>query len=256
MQKLLSFQLVPKYVCCAMISVIYEDAALIVVEKPAGTPVYPFGPFDPGTLAQSLTERYPELAQVGPPLQAGTIHRLDNHTSGLIVVGRTAASFDALCAQWNNHETLKEYTALALRDTPPHAVIKTAIAHHPRKKRKMLVCESERKIKHYKAREAHTEFETLKTYRLGPGLVYSLLRVEITTGVRHQIRVHLASIGHPLAGDRLYQNALKRMQDRTGLNRQFLHLGRVVLKHPTTGKRIEVVCNLPPDLQSVLDSLD
>lgn len=224
-----------------MLQIFYEDEALMVVEKPAGMPVYPLHPEEVGTLANLLLPHAPELAQVGAPLQAGTLHRLDNHTSGLIVVARTQEAHEKLSAQWNTPDVTKTYTALVVGLLSGSGTIAAAIAHHPRKKNKMVVDEKN-------GRPAVTHWKVVRRREN-----YSLLEVTLTTGVRHQIRVHLASIGHPLVGDRLYQNSLRRLQDRSGLDRQFLHLSRVMLKHPVTSKKMEFTSPLPPELQRVLN---
>ncbi|MDO8526666.1 MAG: RNA pseudouridine synthase [Deltaproteobacteria bacterium] len=182
--------------------IIYEDDALIMVEKPAG-------------MSSTLQNSVEEWLQKKFP-KAKLVHRLDNDTSGLMVAAKDEATFEKLRAIWKTDGVVKKYTALVLGRTPSHGIITTPIAHHARKKKKMMTGGE-------KARPAHTEYKTIKHFKN-----FSLIEVQITTGVRHQIRMHMASIGHPLAGDRLYQKS-KKEEDTTGLTRHFLHLSHLEL---------------------------
>jgi 23S rRNA pseudouridine1911/1915/1917 synthase len=250
------------------------------------------------TLAAWLIKRFSRQAEIGRPLEAGLVHRLDNDTSGLVVAARTSEAYETLRTQFSNPPLppftkggdaklspllqrgvrgdlkvcktgnfgiLKAYTALVIGNPPNEGTITTPIAHHPRKKKKMVVCKSAVQAKALKARPAITSFEVLKRYKSShdrrrvsgnqcptPPSAYSLLRVRIATGVRHQIRVHLASIGFPIAGDRLYQNPKKRAEDTLSLKRHFLHASQIGFTHPKTGKWIEVKSALPDELKEVL----
>lgn len=251
------------------ITVLLEDPALLVVNKPSGLPVYPLRPTELNTVVNGLVARYRELEGIGPYLQGGAVHRLDNLTSGLLVVARQNDVLKKLRERWNSDEVIKEYTALVVGRIPMRLTLTSKIAHHPTKKKKMMVCETEVKSKKYKARPASSEVERLEYFDLqkthfktlpqvrkaGDAGRYSLVKVRIKTGLRHQIRVHLASIGNPIAGDTLYQNANKRAHDKLGLKRPFLHLSRLVFKHPLTKKRINVESPLARDLKDVLDKM-
>ncbi|MBI2092504.1 MAG: hypothetical protein HYT75_05900 [Deltaproteobacteria bacterium] len=195
--------------------------------------------------------------------EAGIVHRLDNNTSGLLLAAKNQRAIDTLRAQFDGNKILKRYTALVLGETPQKGVIETPIIHDPKDKKKMKI--SPLTPRHYtvggraalshKGRgglSAHTTYKLLKKYAGGQ---YSLLEVTIKTGVRHQIRVHLASIGHPIAGDKLYLNTRQRMRDKTGLLRQFLHASLLGFNHPSSGKRVEFSSPLPEELRNVLTNL-
>lgn len=206
--------------------ILYRDDALIVLEKPSGMPSA-----GENSLEEWLQKRC---------FQARLVHRLDNDTSGLMVAARTEEIFQRMRVIWKSKEVTKEYTALVLGHTPPKGVIARPIGHHPRKKKKMVVGNP-------KGRRAITYFKTIRYIR-----GYSLLKVKIQTGVRHQIRAHLASLGHPVAGDRLYQNVKKRKENRLELQRHFLHLGHLKFKHPETGQSLVFEADLPLDLKIIL----
>lgn len=233
----------------------YVDPFLLIVDKPAGIPVYPLREDNTGTVAQFLEDRFPELRDAGLPRQAGIVHRLDNTTSGLLVAARDRETYAKMRALWNTQSVTKTYSALVLGRLKRATTIATPIAHHPSNKKKMVVCETAVRKKEWKGREAKTKVVP-KKFLEGPGKgFYTLVEVQITTGVRHQIRVHLASIGHPIAGDKLYQNPTKRGDDQTGLERPFLHLESVRFTHPSTGEKIIVQSPLAKDLAMVLKNL-
>ncbi|OGQ04283.1 MAG: hypothetical protein A2W61_02920 [Deltaproteobacteria bacterium RIFCSPLOWO2_01_44_7] len=211
------------------LSIVYEDDFLIVVEKPAGIPS-----IDQNSLEEWLQKFYPS---------AQLVHRLDNDTSGLIVAAKTEDTFNKLRAIWKTPQVIKKYTALVLGKTPLSGEITTPIAHHPRKKKKMSLGGE-------KARPAHTTFKTLKHFKN-----YSLIEVQITTGVRHQIRMHMTSIGYPIAGDKLYQKQKHKAQDQLDLNRYFLHLSFFQLPHPVHEKIMEWKSELPKELCEILKKL-
>lgn len=200
-----------------------------------------------GTLAAWLIKKFPEQLKLPEgSLEGGLVHRLDNETSGLIVVARTLSAYKNLRTQFESGKIRKEYIALVVGGAPSRGVIDTWIAHHPNKKKKMIVCED----RDHKAREAKTIFETKKRYEN-----YTLLSVQIKTGVRHQIRVHLASIGCPLAGDKLYQSSNTSKIDTLKLDRHFLHASFLSFKDPVNGKKVQFSSPLPKDLKSALLTL-
>ena len=221
--------------------IIYKDDSIVVVEKPAGMPSVSLKNGEEGTLASWLTKKIPELSTLPKgKLEAGLVHRLDNDTSGIMLAARTAAAYKNLRTQFDKGDVLKEYTALVVGDPPAKGTIEDPIAHHERKKKKMVVSKG--------GRPAKTKFGVIKRF----GKKYALLSVEIKTGVRHQIRVHLASIGFPIAGDTLYQNPKKRAQDTLPLKRHFLHASRLGFRHPGTNKQIEFSSDLPEELKGVV----
>jgi 23S rRNA pseudouridine1911/1915/1917 synthase len=217
----------------APLRIAYEDAHLLVVDKPAGVVVHPARGHWTGTLAQALAGR---AAGGEEPWRAGIVHRLDRDTSGLLVVAKSDAVHRALKALLAERRLRREY--LALVDGHPSSrsgTIDAPIGRH-RRERVMMSIDSD------DPREARTHF-TLE--RLLP--TSALLRVALETGRTHQIRVHMAAIGHPVCGDPLYGVA-----GRYGLTRQFLHADRLAFAHPVTGEPVDVHSALPPDLQEAL----
>lgn len=225
--------------------IIYEDRCVIVIDKPAGMPSLDGG--EEKTLASWISKKFPDCANLGEDGEAGLVHRLDNDTSGVIVAARTEEAYENLRVQFEDGTLKKEYIALVIGTLPSHGSINFPIAHHPRKKKKMMVCVSDAEAKKFKARAAETKFRVIRKYNF-EGARYSLLSVEINTGVRHQIRAHLASIGHPIAGDKLYRNSKLKEMDVLGLGRHFLHASKIEFAHPESGKRVKFVSKLPDDL--------
>ena len=217
--------------------VAYEDEHLLVVDKPAGVVVHPARGHWVGTLAQALDGR---AAGGEESWRAGIVHRLDRDTSGLLVVAKNDAVHRALKSMLARRQLRREY--LALVDGHPSArtgTIDAPIGRH-RRDRKLMSIDSD------DPREARTHFEI---ERLLPAT--ALLRVTLETGRTHQIRVHLAAIGHPVCGDPQYGTA-----GELGLSRQFLHAARLAFEHPVTGEPIDVTSSLPDDLVAALASAE
>ncbi len=217
----------------ASFGVAYEDEYLLVVDKPAGVVVHPARGHWAGTLAQALEGR---AAGGEDSWRAGIVHRLDRDTSGLLVVAKNDAVHRALKSLLARRRLRREY--LALVDGHPSArtgTIDAPIGRHRRDRKLMSIDTDE-------PREARTHFEI---ERLLPGT--ALLRVTLETGRTHQIRVHLAAIGHSVAGDPQYGT-----RGEFGLSRQFLHAARLAFEHPVTGAPVDVSSPLPDDLVAAL----
>ncbi|MBI3071450.1 MAG: RluA family pseudouridine synthase [Deltaproteobacteria bacterium] len=224
------------------IRVLYVDDAMIAVDKAAGIATFPLRSEEVGTLANGLVAQFPELAAISPRREAGIAHRLDRGTSGVVVVGRTAAAYAALRARFARHEVDKEYVALVLGRIAEAVSVTGAL----RKRGRAHVVRVEEDGLH-----AETRYSPIEAF----GATMTLIRVETRTGRRHQVRAHLASVGHPLAGDATFQSEHKQAVDPTGLARPFLHASRVVVLHPVTGARIDLCASLPDDLEAVLQGL-
>jgi 23S rRNA pseudouridine1911/1915/1917 synthase len=223
----------PAAVSPAPFGVAYEDEHLLVVDKPAGVVVHPARGHWTGTLAQALDGRG---AEGGESWRAGLVHRLDRNTSGLLVVAKDAEVHRALKQLLAERHLRREY--LALIHGHPEArtgTIDAPIGRHRRERVLMSIDTDE-------PREARTHFEI---ERLLPAS--TLVRVALETGRTHQIRVHMAAIGHPVCGDPQYGTA-----GEYGLERQFLHAARLAFEHPVTGASVDVRSELPADLQSAL----
>jgi 23S rRNA pseudouridine1911/1915/1917 synthase len=224
--------------------VVYVDEALIVVDKPAGLVVHPGAGHRDDTLASGLLSRFPDLAAAaaggaGDPSRPGIVHRLDKETSGLLVVARTPAAYASLVAQLAARTMGREYQALALGLFDNDAgVIEAPIGRSTRFPTKMAV--------HAGGRAARTRYGVVGRFRLP--IAVSLVHLELDTGRTHQIRVHLAAIGHPIAGDSRYGGSVKDLP----LGRPFLHAEALSLVHPVTGESMRFTSPLPSDLSACL----
>jgi 23S rRNA pseudouridine1911/1915/1917 synthase len=219
------------------LTVVYEDRDVLVVDKPAGMTVHPAAGHPDQTLANAVLAHVPEISGVGSALRPGIVHRLDKDTSGLIVVAKSAEAHTRLAAQFAARRVSKLYLALVHGQvSPAEAVIEAPIGRHPRDRKRMAVLSA--------GRESTTRYKVLQQYRR-----YALLEVRPTTGRTHQVRVHLASVGHPLAGDATYG------KPHTRLERHFLHAHRLGFRLPSGDRYVEFVSELPPELQDFLDSL-
>jgi 23S rRNA pseudouridine1911/1915/1917 synthase len=213
--------------------VIYEDEHLLVVDKPAGVVVHPARGHRSGTLAQALAGR---AAGGEETWRAGIVHRLDRDTSGLLVVAKSDQVHRDLKTLLSERKLRREYVALVAGHPEARTgTIDAPIGRH-RRERVLMSIDTDQ------PREARTHFEI---ERLLPAS--ALLRVTLETGRTHQIRVHMAAIGHPVCGDPQYGTA-----GQYGLERQFLHAARLAFKHPVTGAELDLRSELPEDLKRAL----
>lgn len=219
--------------------VLYEDEQVAVVDKPAGMVVHPAFGHQTGTLVNAALSRWPQTAAFAEPGRAGIVHRLDKETSGVILIAKTPQALESLRAQFKARTIRKRYLALVegLPQTP-EGVIDAPIGRDSRQRKRMAVLRD--------GREALTEFRVVEVFAS-----YSLLEVWPKTGRTHQIRAHLAFIGHPVVGDTVYG---RRKQPFT-LKRHFLHAASITFAHPISGEPITVESPLPVALQNLLDKL-
>jgi 23S rRNA pseudouridine1911/1915/1917 synthase len=216
------------------LAIAYEDDALLVVDKPAGLVVHPGAGNWAGTLANALLHHAPQLS--GVP-RAGIVHRLDKDTSGLMVVAKTLSAHTALVRQLQVRRVTRQYLALATGDIARGDTIDAPIGRHPTRRTTMAVVPS--------GKSARTHFEVME--RFGNA---TLIRCRLETGRTHQIRVHLASLGHPLVGDPAYGR-----KGPIPFSRQALHAARLALEHPMTGRVLACESPLPRDFADLLASL-
>lgn len=222
------------------LDVVHEDADIVVVDKPAGMVVHPAPGHSGGTLVNALLARYPDM-QVGGELRPGIVHRLDQGTSGLLVVARNDRAMQALTEQQRERRMRKIYLAVVEgRMREPEGTIDAPIGRHPGDRLRMAVVAG--------GREARTHYRVLEEFGL-----YSLLELRLETGRTHQIRVHMLHRNRPVLGDQLYTP--RRGRPALGLERQFLHAHKLGFHHPSSGEWVEFSSPLPPDLQLVLDRL-
>jgi len=224
--------------------VVFADDAVVVVDKPAGLVVHPGAGHDEGTLVGGLLARFPDLAElvaVGacPPDRPGIVHRLDKGTSGLLAVARTEQAYRSLVEQLATRTMERRYLALVAGDVPDdRGEVEAPIGRSARTPTKMAVTASGKP-----ARTAYTVLER----RAGESPT-TLLELALQSGRTHQIRVHMAAIGHPVVGDARYGVAAKRL----GSGRFFLHAFKLGFVHPVTGLRTEFTSPLPADLEAYL----
>ena len=220
--------------------IVYEDDDLLVVDKPAGLAVHPSPGHFSHTLVNAVLAHSPQLSGVGGEGRPGIVHRLDKDTSGLIIVAKDDAAHVSLARQLKERQVEKTYVALVEgRVEPPEGLIEAPLGRHPKRRKQQAVVAG--------GRDARTRYRLLREVD-----GYSLLEVRPETGRTHQIRVHLASIGHPIAGDAVYGHA----RGPAGLGRQFLHAERLAFAHPRTGERLELAAPLAPDLARALAGLE
>jgi 23S rRNA pseudouridine1911/1915/1917 synthase len=229
------------------LDVVFEDAWLLVVNKPAGRVVHPAAGHRSGTLVHALLHHCDDLSGIGGVRRPGIVHRLDKGTSGLLVVAKSDASHRALQAQFVAHSIDREYLAL-VRGVPraERGSIDAPIGR--------LRADPKRFTTHRgrlrSARSARTHWSLERRFR-----ELTLLRVQLETGRTHQIRVHLASIGLPIAGDPVYGGG-RRVARELGLERQALHAAVLGFEHPATAERLRFEAPLPEDLRRVLARLE
>lgn len=220
------------------LEIVFEHPELIVVNKPAGLVVHPAPGHPADTLANALMARYPTLS-VGNALRPGIVHRLDKGTSGLLVVALSDRAYQSLVDQLQRREVHKEYLALVHGSVAPeHGLIEAPVGRDRQNRRKMGVVPE--------GREARTGFRVIERFA-----DYTLLRLKLETGRTHQIRVHLAAIGHPVVGDVVYGPRSAAL----GLDRPFLHAWHLGFELPEGESCLVAWAPLPADLQRILDEL-
>lgn len=221
--------------------VVHEDPSVIVVDKPSGLVVHPGPGHAGGTLCNGLLGRFPDLAEVGDPRRPGIVHRLDKMTSGLLVVARSASAYDHLVEQLAHHRVERTYSAVVLgHPEARHGVVDAPIGRSRRNPLRMTVAAG--------AKDSRTHFEVLEDFEEPP---CALMRCRLETGRTHQIRVHMASIGHPVAGDDLYGG----VRNGVGVSRIFLHAEGLGFVHPDSGEEVHFSSTLPTELADWLAML-
>jgi 23S rRNA pseudouridine1911/1915/1917 synthase len=229
------------------LDVVYEDASLLVINKPAGLVVHPGAGSPDGTMLNALLFRDPQLAAIP---RAGIVHRLDKDTTGLLVIARTLQAHADLVRQLQERTVKREYEAVVCGSFTGGGKVDAPMGRHPRDRVKMAVIAS--------GKPAVTHFRIAQRFE-----TYTHLRVQLETGRTHQIRVHMAHIGHPLLGDTLYGARLRLpkhadeelktvLQD---FKRQALHAAQLGLIHPVTGEYLQWQAPLPEDMQVLLNAL-
>ncbi len=224
--------------------IIYEDSAIILIDKPPGLLVHPVREGQGGTLVNALLAHSERLSSIGGGLRPGIVHRLDRDTSGLLIVAKTNPAHRELSRQFKAREVDKEYRAIT-RGRPPAREGRIDFPIGRRRKRRVKMS-----VAYLQGRPALTEYRVLDFFSGG-----AYLRVDIMTGRTHQIRVHLARIGCPVLGDRKYGRKIDLPGPFIKVSRQMLHAHRIEFSHPETGRRMNFTAPLPADMRTVLRQL-
>jgi 23S rRNA pseudouridine1911/1915/1917 synthase len=229
------------------LTILYEDADVVVIDKAAGMVVHPAAGHSSGTLVNALLHHVDDLSGIGGELRPGIVHRLDRGTSGVMVAAKNDTAHQELSRQFQDREVEKEYIALVWGLVQAGKRIDAPIGRDPGDRQKMST-------RARRARSAVTRVTRAENLR---GV--SLLQVAIATGRTHQIRVHLSAIGHPIVGDPTYGGVHRHVANDVRavqrLERPFLHAWKLAFTHPTDGRRLEFESPLPADLQAVLDAI-
>jgi 23S rRNA pseudouridine1911/1915/1917 synthase len=220
------------------LDIVHEDESVIVINKPPGLVVHPGAGNWEGTLLNALLHHAPQLGQIP---RAGIVHRLDKDTSGLLVVAKTLTAQTALVRALQARDVKRVYWAVAMGVFDhPEGQVDAPIGRHPTQRTRMAVVES--------GKPARTDYRVLTQYRQA-----AWVECRLHTGRTHQIRVHLAHVGHPLVGDSLYAG---RRQVAVSFHRQALHAYRLGFVHPLTGAQVEWEAPMPDDFRSLIEALE
>lgn len=222
----------------------YEDDDMIIINKPAGMVVHPAVGHNSGTLVNAILAHCPDLPGINGEKRPGIVHRLDKDTSGLIAIAKNELALRHLQAQFKDRSVGKQYLALVEGQVQPStALIDAPIGRDPRQRKKMAVIPFGGSAR---SRTAQTQYTTVTSYD-----DYTLLRCELFTGRTHQIRVHLAYIGFPIVGDKVYG----RRKPTIHLGRHFLHAAVLKVKRPSDNEELTIQAELPPELDAILEQL-
>ena len=236
------------------LDIVYEDADIIVINKPVGMVVHPAAGNPTGTLVNALLYHCgASLSGVGGVIRPGIVHRIDKDTSGLLVVAKNDEAHLHLSAQLKEHHVSRIYTAIAVGNFREESgTVDAPIGRHPVDRKKMAVIHNSE----LRSRDAVTHWSVLARGD-ADGNSFTLVRCQLETGRTHQIRVHMASVGHPLLGDTVYGGANTRFESRhrASITGQCLHAGELHLTHPRTGEEMHFSAPMPQSMQHVVDIL-
>ena len=231
------------------LSIAFEDEHIIVVDKPAGLVVHPANGNPDGTLVNALLHHCEgQLSGIGGVARPGIVHRIDKDTSGLIVAAKTTAAHEGLAKQFADHSITRAYLCMTNgMPVPPVGTVDASLARSPHDRKKIAV------VRAPHAKRAVTHYKLLEPLNNA-----ALVECRLETGRTHQVRVHMAHLGHPLLGDPVYARGSsrhKKLLQSLGFARQALHAARLGFIHPVTGERHEFKSDLPRDMQELFTSL-
>ncbi len=225
------------------LDILYHDDDIIVVNKPAGLVVHPAVGHPSGTLVNALLHYFPDMAGIGGEQRPGIVHRLDKNTSGVLVVAKNERAMASLVNQFKNRQIRKAYLALVWgKPIPSSGTIETRIGRHKHKRKSMSADTITGRI-------SITNYQTLNVFN-----DISFLRIHPETGRTHQIRVHLAHVGHPVVGDAQYGKQ-SRKSLAVPVLRQMLHAEKLIFTHPGTQQRVEFAAPVPDDMSALIEHL-
>ena len=232
------------------LDVVFEDGDIIVVNKPCGMVVHPAAGNEDGTLVHALLHHCAgSLSGIGGVVRPGIVHRIDKDTSGLLVAAKNDAAHQSLADQLKTHDVGRVYYALVIGNLrEDRGTVDAPIGRNPRDRKKMAVLSAGDGT----AREAVTHYEVLERFR-----GYCLVRCELETGRTHQIRVHMAHLGHPLVGDITYGGGKTKFEaaNKSLISGQCLHAKELKLTHPTTGEHMHFYSELPREMEALIEKM-
>lgn len=232
------------------LDVVFEDGDIIVINKPCGMVVHPAAGNEDGTLVNALLHHCAgSLSGIGGVVRPGIVHRIDKDTSGLLVAAKNDAAHQSLADQLKTHDVGRVYYALVIGNLrEDRGTVNAPIGRNPRDRKKMAVLSSGDGA----AREAVTHYEVLERFR-----GYCLVRCELETGRTHQIRVHMAHLGHPLVGDITYGGGKTKFEaaNKSLISGQCLHAKELKLTHPTTGEHMHFYSELPREMETLIEKM-
>ncbi len=237
------------------LDIVYEDADIIVINKPEGMIVHPAPGIYAGTLVNALMYHCKDsLSGIGGVIRPGIVHRIDKDTSGLLVVAKNDDAHLSLSAQLKTHDISRIYHAITvgnIRDD--EGTVNRPIGRHPSDRKKMAVLPEDSK---HRAREAITHYEVIERFAISTGR-FTYVKCRLETGRTHQIRVHMSSTGHPLLGDSVYGGSGTKFEssNKALIHGQCLHAKCLELTHPRTGELMRFECELPENFEILLDKL-
>ena len=227
------------------LTIVFEDDAVLVVDKPVGMVVHPGAGHATGTLAAAVLAHAPGVAGVGGPRRPGVVHRLDKDTSGLLVIAKTVAAYESLSSQLLARTVSRRYRAIVHgRVSASSGVVDRPLGRHPHDRVRMAV------LPRGRGKPAVTRFTMLERFAH-----FSDLDVRLETGRTHQIRVHMSSLGHPVVGDRVYGGRTARTPLPVAFEGLALHAAELAFLHPVTQTRLEFTSTLPPRMMRLLSHL-
>ena len=234
----------------AELEVLFEDSFLVAVDKPPGIATCPLTIGEQGTVANVLAEQYPEMQSIGfSRLEAGLLHRLDRDTSGVLLAARRTSAFEQLRDQFDQQRVLKIYSAVVQGCPDRRGSIDLSIGSKNRRAERVIVFHGQMQRRHLRNLcPAETSYQVLKTCD-----TYSLIRLVMKTGARHQLRAHMAHLGTPVVGDRIYGTAGNENNDSNRTTgRQLLHASEIHFFHPEDGRLVKIRSPFPSDFQAFL----